>query len=392
MNESDLSRVLARATESVESPDLGPSVLAAIRTRRHRRRAMLAGAATAMITLAVVVAGQVLGGQATDAPPARSPATSSSAADSVDSAAPPIPDEVVQPPWDPTDTGDLPLRNSELPEVIEQPTSAVPLAGNATYGYRLALWGEGDVMYLLGADGGWRSTPAPTDRPETAQLSGDGTALAMAGSDAIWWVDLRVGDWKRVDYPAGFVQGSDDRVALRWVDSTNVVATTYERSWLMDLSGQERDELPYPRQSTGFDVGAGVTAVESALDGASGRRVVRDWQGQVAVRTRYADELDVLQRLVLGDGQFVATREVSAHHEPRTTTEHDGLIVVNQDDLATRAYLPVDDEGGEYSLGAGYCQGQRPHGPRLAGPGHRAGLRHPGALRQRRLVPRGLGR
>ena len=153
MTDLDLFAVLDRATDGID-PAASPqhaavTALARARVVRNRRRGLVAGAVAAVLVLVVAVATDVAGTDRSEPPVMPTPTV------------PAVPDSAVQATWDPRAAGDLPQRASVLPTEIAPrsgTTRPLPLTGAA----RLVLADEQERLHLLGEDGTWASTEAPS--------------------------------------------------------------------------------------------------------------------------------------------------------------------------------------------------------------------------------------
>jgi hypothetical protein len=347
MRTDDLHEVLERAAAPVDRPDLARTALAGAHRIRVRRRGLAAGGASVVVVTAVVV-GTSLGGpraaqQPTPAPaPTRVPITQSGA----------IPESVVQDFWDVPAVAGLPLRDSVLPEEVAQPPSAPDLADDPVPAAVLSLWGEGGVTYLLSPDGEWRSVPHPGPEPWLAELSDDGTRLAMPGDDGLHVWDVTGGSSRVLPWPDGTdLPVADLVVALQWApDGGSVLLVGPRGSWSMGLDGTV-ERRPYPSDRYSADVyhdERGRVVELDTLPRQAGREVVV-WDGSDRVSAVDATPLESLDRAAVRGDLVAAVRGDGGWYAPREPSDWDGLIVFGRDDATARAYLPIRDGASTYS-------------------------------------------
>lgn len=151
MTDPCLFSVLDRATDGIEpgdAPQAATAALARARVIRTRRRALVAGGVAAAAVLAVVVATGVTGSDRSTPPITPS------------STVPEMPDSAVQSTWDPRGAADLPQRTTALPQTIVPARNAGPLP--LPTAALLVMDDSADGLYVLGADGTWASTTAPS--------------------------------------------------------------------------------------------------------------------------------------------------------------------------------------------------------------------------------------
>lgn len=345
LSSGQLAELLERAAAPVDRPDLAGAALVEAGRVKARRRG-LASAAVAAAVVAGVVVGTSLGGDPRRVPaPAPSPGSPTAAGGT-------IPLSVVQDFWDVGAVGDLPGRASALPEVVEQPPSAPALAGDPIPAAVLSLWGEGDVTYLRSPDGEWRSVPHPGPEPALAELSADGTRLALPGRAGLEVWDVDAGTSTTLPWPADTrLPVADLVVGLRWFpDGEHVLVMGPTRSWSVGLDGAT-EELPYPTNRYSSDLyptsDGRVVELAAVLRGA-GREVV-EWEGDRRVSRLEATGLDSLDRGAVRGDLVAAVRGVGGYYPPRTASDWDGLVVFGRDDVTARAYLPIRDANAAYS-------------------------------------------
>jgi hypothetical protein len=347
MNTEQLHEVLDRAATTVPRPDLARAALAEAGRVRARRRG-LAGTAVGVVVVAAAVVGTSLTGpragqEPTPAPPPEGPPGSQAAA---------IPESVVEDFWDVPGVGELPLRSSALPEEVEQPPNAPGLAGNPLPAAVLSVWGEGDTTYLLSPEGQWRSVPHPGPEPWLAELSDDGTRLAMPGGAGLEVWDVSAGTSTLLPWPEDAdLPAADLVVALRWApDGEHVLLVGPRGSWVLGLDGSvERRPYPTDRYSSDayYDEQGRVVELAS-LPRQAGREIVV-WEGTERVSTVDATPLESLDRAAVRGDLVAAVRGDGGWYTPREASDWDGLIVFGRDDATARAYLPIRDGASTYS-------------------------------------------
>lgn len=347
MRTDDLHDVLERAAAPLERPDLARAALAGAHRVRVRRRGLAAVGATVALVSAVVVGTSLAGPRAVERPsPAPAPT------DLPTTLAEAIPDEVVEPFWDVAGVGRLPLRESTLPETVEQPAAAPSLADAPVPAAALSLWGEGDTTYLLTPDGEWRSVAHPGPEPALATLSDDGTRLAMPGPAGLEVWDLPTGTPTTLPWPDDArLPVADLVVTLRWAaDGEHVLVVGPRSSWWLGLDGSV-ESLPFPTNRYSADLypteDGRVVELAATLGGA-GRAVV-EWEGGRRVSALDAGFLASLDRAAVGGELIAAARGVGGYYTPRERSDWDGLVVFGRQDMRARAFLPIRDANAAYS-------------------------------------------
>lgn len=342
MTDLDLHAVLDRATDGIDPADspqhAAVSAMAGARAIRNRRRGLVAGAVAAVAVVAVVLAVGVHGVDRSAPPVGPAPTV------------PAVPDSAVQATWDPKDAGDLPQRQSLLPSEIAPraaTTDPLPLAGGA----RLVLADEQEGLLLLGEDGTWASTEAPSGSAYVSSLSDDGTMLANAGNGELWVTDVRDGVWRQLDLPPGPASmwtGLD--VTLTWRDDTQLLLLNGGGMLgIVDLDGSAASEA-------GINDSAHVTGVANAPDGTEllfgttrEGAMIREVEDGGPTRTFEASALGRFLTPVASDTRVGGV--VSGIPREDRPTDHAGVLVLDRTGYAAQAYLPI--AGTKYTPGVG---------------------------------------
>jgi hypothetical protein len=345
MTDLDLFAVLDRATDGID-PAASPqhaavTALARARVVRNRRRGLVAGAVAAVLVLVVAVATGVAGTDRTEPPVMPTPIV------------PAVPDSAVQATWDPRAAGDLPQRASVLPTEIAPrsgTTGPLPLTGAA----RLVLADEQERLHLLGEDGTWASTEAPSGSAYVSSLSDDGTMLANAGNDELWVTDVRDGSWRQLDLPPGpaFMWTGLD-VTLTWRDDTQLLLRNGGGMLgIVDLDGAE------PAEADTHDT-AQVTGVAMVPDGTEllfgtglEGQVIREVEDGQSTRTFVASALGRFRSPLASDTRVAGL--VSGIPRDDRPTDHAGVLVLDRTGYAAEAYLPI--AGTRYTPGVGIVE------------------------------------
>jgi hypothetical protein len=328
MNETDLHDVLDRATEAVESPDLATIALADARRRRIRRRGVLAAGVAAVCVVVVAVAAQLTRESTESAPPVTPPTK-----------------DIVQSPWNPRDVDDLPDAPAglapALPAVLRPPTVAKPLSAEPIAAAVLSIRAK-DAVLLLATDGSWRSVPPPEvdsyESWESADLTPDGTRLAVQTLDGVDVWDLPTGEKTHLGLPEGYEPW--DSLSWTWVDRTTLLLDDYRGGWLVDAASGAAERVPYPATNpywwTLDDSGA---LVESAdfLDPA----VLTDWAGGEPRRV----DMSGLGRLAMLQADADTVVGTSYENGPFS------VFLAARSDLSPEAVLPVQDDEANYGPG-----------------------------------------
>lgn len=287
---SELNDLLDRASDRIAQPHLAASALVLAKRRRARNRGVAGAAVAAALVVTVVVSVELAtGGARVDTPPVQSqPPTPIEEVAVV----PPIPAAAIQPVWDPRGAEGLPVTDLGVPRVME---SLAP--GEVTR--PVAVLDDGKQARLVSADGLTQDLAVPDGLGElrTISLSPDGTRLAAAGASGLFSRTL-AGDWERLG-PAG------EGVGITWTP----------------------DGTPVRRE----------TPVGLAPDGTV-----------VDVSLLDVGPLENLQRPVVSDSSIAAARANASWPDQRQRDDYDGLVAVDRDTWATRAFLRVPDLEGYY--------------------------------------------
>ena len=294
---NELHDLLELSTDLVDRPDLAARALVGARRRRTTHRAVVASVAVAAVVAGVALAGS-LGDRDGDTDVPIAPPSS----------------VVIQGPFDPADVDKLPAAGDDvapvLPDEIELPRVAPRLADEPMDAAVLAFFGE-DGVSLLGAEGDWRSVPIDGIYGG-AELSADGTRLAVTtetGAD-VW--DLPTGERTRLDRPVDFPVTDENYGWWRWVDDQTLMlddGREDEGGWLVDTESGDATPVAYPTSLVNtVDPGGALVEVPEAdrLSGikADGELVVGVQDRSVVVADR--DDLTprTLLRFVDPDGNF----------------------------------------------------------------------------------------
>lgn len=338
MNETDLFSVLDRATDAVESPDFAATALARARRRRTRRRGALAMGAAVVTVFAVVIAGELLTGRDSSAPPSHTPPSQT----------PPTPSptpsptkDVVQRPWDPREVDDLPGASADvapvLPAVLKPPRTAEALSSQPIAAAVLSVRAE-DAILLLATDGSWRSVPPPEvdsyESWESADLTPDGTRLAVQTLDGVDVWDLPTGEKTHLGLPEGYEPWNS--LSWTWVDRTTLLLDDYRGGWLVDVASGAADRVPYPARTLyGWTIDDAGALLESAdYDEPA---ALTDWAGGDPRRidTSEIGRLETLQ----ADADTVVGKAWNM------------VFAAARSDLTLVAALPIDDDENNYTPG-----------------------------------------
>lgn len=352
MDDQDLHAVLHRATQSIDAPVLAGRAVVGARSRRARRRGLVAAATSSAVVAAVVIATHV-GGTPSVAPPttpSSAPASPTGVpnldADASEPAiAPMIDPATVQPTWDPADVRDLPLDASVSTLDVLEPSGPV----GAVSGGALVAADVDGLSWLWGADGGWRSTaypePAPGSPGRSIALTPDGSELVVTGRTALWTRSTDSQRWNEVAYPSGFRTDFDYYATVAAFDDGRILLGQYRRFWLLDPDGLAT-RLPFDALDEVVPAGDDVLAERFAQPLT---QVVEEWRGGAVVRATDSSTLQSLQRPVADASSIALTRARTSFGRPAGVTESDGLLALSRDGLISRAFLPVSSAGSYYS-------------------------------------------
>lgn len=246
------------------------------------------------------------------------------------------------PRWDPRLVDDLPAAGpgiaSALPERVEPPPTVPDLAGYPMPTAVLSAY-VGEAVALLSPDGTWRQVPAPPMGSfGGAELTRDGTRVAVETADGVDVWDLPTGQRTRIASPEGARPW--DYSSWRWIDRTTLLLDDKAGGWRVDVASGAAKRTPYP-SSTSFwwTVDPTGAVLESA-----------DWS-HPNLLTDWATE----------EGREVGmepTGRLSSLHAARDVvvgTSYDagpfGVYVADRSDLTPRHVLRVRDHEADYSNG-----------------------------------------
>ncbi|GAW50852.1 MULTISPECIES: hypothetical protein [unclassified Nocardioides] len=330
---NELHDLLERATDRIESPDLAARALVGARRRRATRRGAAAAALAAVLVVVVALVAQL--GRADDdsAPPVTPPTPTPTATATT---------KVVQPAWDPRQVDDLPEAAaglaSALPDVLDPPASAPGLADHPVPAAVLTVRGE-DSILLLTPDGAWRSVAPGTDNG-SAELTADGTRLAVSTESGVDIWDLPTGERTTLENPDGFQAW--EFVRWTWLDPTTLLLNDGSPGgWRVDTASGRTTHVPYPASGLGWwgTVDPDGAVVESADYGRPAE--LTDWAGGEPRRV----DLRSIGRLSTLRAETDTIAGTAYENGPFS------VFVVDRDDLAVRAQLPLRDPEANYSNG-----------------------------------------
>lgn len=243
------------------------------------------------------------------------------------------------PTWDPRDVDDLPAAAADvaplLPAVLDAPRSSPSLSEHPIDAAVLAVGGADGDVHLLAVDGSWRSVPSGTG---SAELTRDGTRLAVERHDGVDVWDLATGERTRVEAPRGHEPW--DYTSWRWKDDDTLLLDDAGGGWLVDTLSGAAEEVPYPSDSSFYwtidDRGA---VVESADWGHPAE--LTDWAGG---RRRLVD---------MAPTGRLASIQAAADTVAGTSYENGpfSVYVADRSDLTPREVLAVHDHDANYSNG-----------------------------------------
>lgn len=334
----DLHDILDRATDRVDAPHgLTAWALGEARRRRARVRgygaALVAAAAVVVLVVSVRVVAPDPDGQGEPSGPV--PPTASQVPTSPE--APPVPRSAVLERWDPRGVEGLSVLDLGIPRVMPP----APTAGALTEA--VALLDDDTRPLLVGAEG----TAVPLELPDgigrwrSIALSPDGSRVAAVGR-AFFWRDLAGGTWQRLDRPAGI----DVEATVRWVSSDDVVLSGYPATVRMDVTTGEQATLDFARSDGWWATTEDGYVTYEQLDLLMERT---GDAGEVVARRMPTGPLGSLQRFAVRGSALAAVRAVTTFTSSKGPTEQDGLLALDLDTLATRAFLPLPDEATYYS-------------------------------------------
>jgi hypothetical protein len=152
--------------------------------------------------------------------------------------APSIPDDRIQPVWDPRNVAELGFRDLGLPQDL-------PGSGSGSVRTAVALLDDGQQQtVVVGGDGATQALDLPPGlgRQRTVRLSPDGSRVAAVGISGFFWRELDGGDWQRVEVPDS-VMG--EGIEVTWFpDSRSLVLRSHLPGVRVDLETGEQLDLP----------------------------------------------------------------------------------------------------------------------------------------------------
>ncbi len=334
MNESELfpelSGVLTRATDGIEPAEqphhAASAAWARARVVRNRRRGLAAVAVAAVTVLAIAVVSGTQSLDRSNPPIAPSPTV------------PAIPASAVQATFDPDAALELPQRESNLPATLDPPADAsvLPLPTAAS----LVLRDPDDAIFLLGTDGTWARTKAPSGSAHHSVLSDDGTQLANLGEEGLFVTDVRDGTWRELELPNGPEDSwTNFAVMLRWQGNERLALAS-------PGAGLARIEV-----SGGLapSVDPSVTMIMGLAPVSDGSLILfgRDREGAVISELVDGQESGSVDATALPDLQVPVASEarvvgiVNGIPQQDRPTEHSGVLVLEREGYAASAYLPI---------------------------------------------------
>ena len=342
---TDLHALLELATDEVEGPDLVRTSLATARRRRTWRRGGLASALAVIAVAGVLVVPQALDSSDPVREPAGTPGPTPSPSDE-GVVAPPIEESVIQPAWDPSTVASLPRYSiGHIPTVLAPGDRSTSTPGD-TEGVLALSRSEDDRLAVLYGERGWYGldrVPGVGDIQDSS-LSRDGTRMAVVGKGGLFWCAAaeECPEWTKVELPERAV---DEDTKITWTDDPGrLIVAGFNTGYVVDLDSGMTTELPYLGHYTKFDVASDGTVVSQSID----PRAVLEWDGTTRLRTTETGDLDGLTDLAIHEGELAATRIDLRYESPRATNDGDGLVVLDRDGLATRAFLPLTGGWGEW--------------------------------------------
>lgn len=245
-------------------------------------------------------------------------------------------------PWDPRRVDQLPAAAAGvaggLPRRVEPPASLPELADDPMRAAVLSGYVE-DAVVLMSAEGQWRRVPAPAMGSfGGAELTRDGTRVAVETADGVDVWDLPTGERTRIPHPEDARPW--DFSSWRWIDRETLLLDDARGGWRVDVASGAVQRTPYP-SSTSFwwTVDPAGAVVESA--DWSHPNLLTDWAAGVG------REVDM-----------APTGRLSSLHAGRDVvvgTSYDagpfGVYVADRSDLTPRHVLRVRDHEANYSNG-----------------------------------------
>jgi hypothetical protein len=174
--------------------------------------------------------------------------------------------------------------------------------------------------------------------------------MAVVGEGGLFWCAAaeECPEWTRVEVPE---RGLDEDTKITWTtDAGRLIVAGYHSGYLVDLDTGQTTELPYLGNYATFAVADDGTVISGSLE----PRAVVEWEGTRQLRSTATGELGGLDDLgglndfAIHEGELAATRIDLASSSPRASNDGDGLVVLDRDGLATRAFLPFTGRSGEW--------------------------------------------
>lgn len=351
---TDLRAALYDAAADVGA-DLEGAVLTETRRRRRRNRTLsVVGAAACVVLLSAGLARStdLLAPGGPDGAPARTPTTTTSS--TPDRAGP-----ATQPPWDPRDSGRLPLADVALTGLLPTggelaPDRVAPSVSSDPAEAVLVAWSDEELgTRLLGVDGRWRAAPAgfvsnagTPYAPDAPVISSDGTRVAVALRRGIGVLDVTTGDTTVLPWPAGVGPPWDWAPGLDWMPRDEGLLVQHgRRPWVVGLDGSS-EPLGYAERGGGSDLGIDPEGPVRQND--YRRSTLVTWEsGRRTVEAPFPQ----CERLAAAYG-LVACTTGSLGTDGRGWPRG-GAVVVDPEDGDLLGYAPVRDRSSAYSDGGG---------------------------------------
>jgi hypothetical protein len=345
---TELHDLLDRATDQVGTPALIGRALTTARRRRLVRRGAVASVVAGLAVLGVVVVPRALDSTQPVREPINTPSPTPNPSPSTGqgAVAPPIDESVVQQAWDPSTVTDLPYYViGQLPTVLAPVGGASSTPGDTDGVLALSRSDTGRLAVLYGDRGWYGLEPVPdVGGIWDSSLSRDGTRMAVVGEGGLFWCPAAAEcpEWTRVDVPER-VLGEDARIT--WTpDAGRLIVAGANTGYLVDLDNGTTTELPYLGGYATFDVASDGRVISGSLE----PRAVLEWDGTRQLSSTASGELGGLNDFAIYEDAIAATRIDLTYGNPPAVDDGDGLIVLDRDGLATRSFLPVTGEPGEW--------------------------------------------
>ncbi len=338
MNDIDLHKVLSRASEGQDAPELVHQAMVTANRRLARRRGGLAAGVATAVVAGLVLVPRIL---ASSPDPVNQPASPTNpSATSVPDA-----DPATQPIWDPLSIGAAPLRATKLPERIDLQTAQGPTLQEQPMAGIVAALRDDTNLRLLDTDGTWRTVSLTAsqgdlfgvDDVERPSISSDGTRVAVAAVAGIRVIDATTGAERTIPWPETFAPPRDNPPNVEWQPGDDgFIIFDVARTWLVGLDGSSR-EAPYRSYALGIDPDGPVYQNDFKV------RTLLTWEGD-----RVVDKSPFVQceRMVAGYGMVACT---TGSLQPSRS----GPVVVAPETGKVIAYAPIKDPHATYSDNGG---------------------------------------